>query len=160
MPDDQAQAKYDILSALGATVEKVRPCSIVDSNHFVNIAKRRAREFTALHSGSDRRGLFCDQFESEANYETHYFTTGPEIYRQVDEIDAFVMGAGIWFYLMSQVQEALSLVLLHFSNHCFRVLISCWQIHRGQDCFPKSSMVFYTLLWKKKDRERGIRSIR
>lgn len=59
MPDDQAKEKYAILQALGATVEKVKPCSIIDKNHFVNVAKKRAVE-----SG----GFFCDQFESEANF--------------------------------------------------------------------------------------------
>ncbi|KAJ3142106.1 hypothetical protein HDU90_004379 [Geranomyces variabilis] len=44
MPDDQAQEKYALLEKLGATVEKVRPVSIVDRNHFVNLARRRAVE--------------------------------------------------------------------------------------------------------------------
>ncbi|CAG8565926.1 13140_t:CDS:2 [Funneliformis caledonium] len=45
MPDDQAKEKYQILEKLGATVEKVKPASIVDKNQFVNLAKRRAEEF-------------------------------------------------------------------------------------------------------------------
>jgi cysteine synthase A len=72
-------------------VEKVRPCSIVDSNHFVNIAKRRAKELNVLHPNT---ALFANQFENEANYESHFNGTGPEIYNQVESIDAFVMGAG------------------------------------------------------------------
>ncbi|KAL3899035.1 MAG: hypothetical protein SGCHY_002328 [Lobulomycetales sp.] len=95
MPDDQAQAKYDILNALGATVEKVRPCSIVDENHFVNIARRRAEEYTRANQHLGPRGLFCDQFESESNFQAHLHGTGPEIYKALgDKIDAFVMGAG------------------------------------------------------------------
>jgi cysteine synthase A len=34
MPDDQAAEKYAILEHLGATIEKVRPVSIADPNHF------------------------------------------------------------------------------------------------------------------------------
>lgn len=65
-PDDQALEKYAILESLGAIVEKVRPCSIVDSNHFVNVAKRRSEEMNAR--GSTTKGFFCNQFESQANY--------------------------------------------------------------------------------------------
>ncbi|KAI9334645.1 tryptophan synthase beta subunit-like PLP-dependent enzyme [Zopfochytrium polystomum] len=93
MPDDQAAEKYLILEQLGATVEKVRPVSIADANHFTRIAKARADEVNA--SGGPARGLFCDQFDNEINFETHYLTTGPEILRQTHgAIDAFVMGAG------------------------------------------------------------------
>jgi cysteine synthase len=48
MPDDVASEKYELLIKLGATVERVRPCSIVDSRHFVNIARRRAEEMNIL----------------------------------------------------------------------------------------------------------------
>ncbi|KAI8917439.1 tryptophan synthase beta subunit-like PLP-dependent enzyme [Entophlyctis helioformis] len=97
MPDDQAKEKYDILEALGATVERVRPVSIVDKGHFVNVARRRADEMNAAadEAGSAARGYFCDQFENLANYKTHLQTTGPEIYEQTKGcIDAIVLGAG------------------------------------------------------------------
>lgn len=88
--DDQAQEKYDILEALGATVEKVRPVSIVDKDHFVNVARRRASELNG-----DENGFFCDQFENLANFKAHYSTTGPEIYAQTNgKINAIVLGAG------------------------------------------------------------------
>ncbi|KAJ3204147.1 hypothetical protein HK099_001253 [Clydaea vesicula] len=89
MPDDQSEEKYLLLNSLGATVEKVRPCSIVDKNHFVNVAKRRANE---MNNEPDK---LSDQFESNANFKAHYTTTGPEIFKQTGgNIDAFVMGAG------------------------------------------------------------------
>ena len=70
MPDDQAQEKYALLTALGATIEKVKPCSIIDKNHFVNIARQRAHEMNQLAqaSGSSARGYFCNQFENESNF--------------------------------------------------------------------------------------------
>ena len=87
MPDDQAKEKAHILRAYGATVEQVRPLSIVDSDQYVNLAKRRAAE--------DANGYFANQFENLANSRAHYRTTGPEIWQQTNgKIDAFVAGAG------------------------------------------------------------------
>ncbi|XP_031119741.1 cysteine synthase 2-like [Ipomoea triloba] len=44
IPDDAAIEKSQILEALGATIERVRPVSITHKDHFVNIARRRALE--------------------------------------------------------------------------------------------------------------------
>ncbi|KAI9257267.1 tryptophan synthase beta subunit-like PLP-dependent enzyme [Phascolomyces articulosus] len=91
MPDDQAQEKYQLLEKLGATVEKVRPVSIIDKNQFVNLAKTRAEEF----GDGETRGYFANQFENDANYQMHYETTAPEIYQQIgSKMDALVLGAG------------------------------------------------------------------
>ncbi|KAI0218240.1 Cysteine synthase 2 [Massospora cicadina] len=79
--------KYSALQALGATIEKVRPASIVDPGHFVNIARARAL--------ADEKGFFVNQFENLANFTTHQATTGEEIFRQTKgSLDAFVAGAG------------------------------------------------------------------
>ena len=94
MPNDQAHEKSDLLLKLGATVERVTPAPIVDQAHFVNRARTLAREHTA---DPDRpgRGLFADQFETEANWRAHYDGTAPEIYEQCGQrLDAFVAGAG------------------------------------------------------------------
>ncbi|KAJ2760873.1 Cysteine synthase 2 [Coemansia sp. BCRC 34490] len=101
MPSDQAAEKSELLERHGARVERVAPCSIVDANHFVNVARRRAEAFgrddgqTTRGGSSGRRGFFVDQFENPANLEAHFFTTGPEILRQTGGgVDAFVHGAG------------------------------------------------------------------
>lgn len=47
IPDDAAIEKAQILEALGATVERVRPVSITHKDHFVNVARQRAVEATA-----------------------------------------------------------------------------------------------------------------
>jgi cysteine synthase A len=94
MPDDVAVEKSDLLLKLGATVERVRPASIVDQDQFVNMARRRAEEHTG-DPNKPGRGFFADQFENTANYLAHQNTTGPEIYEQTDgNLDAFVAGAG------------------------------------------------------------------
>ncbi|KAF9147830.1 hypothetical protein BG015_010461 [Linnemannia schmuckeri] len=106
MPDDVALEKSQLLEKLGAHVEKVRPVSIVDKNQFVNLAKRRAQEFGkddnasnnndgSSSDNSQKTGFFADQFENLANFDAHFTTTGPEIYRQTQgNVDAIVMGAG------------------------------------------------------------------
>lgn len=123
MPDDVAVDKVLVLERLGATVERVRPASIIDENQFVNAARRAAHAFgnvdlvsapdelvstqataaeTHAHSRAGRasldaspRGFFADQFENESNYMAHYEGTGPEIVRQTGgRYDAFVSGAG------------------------------------------------------------------
>ncbi|RLN66729.1 hypothetical protein BBJ29_000047 [Phytophthora kernoviae] len=87
MPDDQAKEKSQLLEQFGAQVVLVKPASIVNAKHYVNEAKRLAQ--------NTKGGYFTDQFENTANYDSHYATTGPEIWRQTNgEIDAFVMAAG------------------------------------------------------------------
>jgi cysteine synthase A len=94
MPDDMAVEKSDLLLKLGAEVERVRPAPIVDQKQFVNLARNRATEHTA-DPEKPGRGLFADQFETEANWRAHFIGTGPEIYSQTGGfLDAFVSGAG------------------------------------------------------------------
>ncbi|KAL0468970.1 tryptophan synthase beta subunit-like PLP-dependent enzyme [Neurospora intermedia] len=94
MPNDMAIEKSQLLHHLGATVERVNPAPITSPDHFVNLARRRAREHEAVHADGSV-GFFADQFESMANYQAHVKTTGPEIYRQTGgQLDAFVAGAG------------------------------------------------------------------
>ncbi|RDL42538.1 Tryptophan synthase beta subunit-like PLP-dependent enzyme [Venustampulla echinocandica] len=94
MPNDQSTEKSDLLHHLGATVERVTPAPITSTQHFVNLARTRAKEHTASAETSSK-GFFADQFESTANYRAHFQTTGPEIYQQASgQIDAFVAGAG------------------------------------------------------------------
>ncbi|KVH99184.1 Cysteine synthase/cystathionine beta-synthase P-phosphate-binding site-containing protein [Cynara cardunculus var. scolymus] len=120
IPDDAAIEKSQILEALGATVERVRPVSITHKDHFVNIARRRATEANKLalkhinqmdakdvdhangketqctvFSGEHKGGFFADQFENLANYRAHYEGTGPEIWEQTGgQLHAFIAAAG------------------------------------------------------------------
>lgn len=81
MPNDQSTEKSDLLMHLGATVERVSPAPITSTEHFVNLARRRAKEHTSSSANSSK-GFFADQFESGANYRAHFQTTGPEIWQQ------------------------------------------------------------------------------
>lgn len=94
MPNDQAMEKSDLLHHLGATVERVTVAPITSPDHFVNLARRRAAEHATVHADGSK-GFFADQFESEANWQAHFQTTGPEVYNQTGgDMDAFVAGAG------------------------------------------------------------------
>ena len=48
MPDDAAIEKSQLLSALGAKVERVRPVSITHPGHFVNVARKVRQLITLL----------------------------------------------------------------------------------------------------------------
>ncbi|KAI1077633.1 PALP-domain-containing protein [Whalleya microplaca] len=94
MPDDQSAEKSDLLHHLGATVERVPVAPITSPDHFVNLARRRAREHTES-TADESRGFFADQFESRANFAAHLKSTGPEIlYQTGGQLSAFVAGAG------------------------------------------------------------------
>lgn len=85
VPDDQAKEKIQLIRVLGANVELVRPASIVNPEHNVNVARTRAKEMG---------GFFADQFENAANVRAH-LQTGREIWEQTGgRVDAFVAGAG------------------------------------------------------------------
>ena len=116
MPDDQAKEKSQLLAKLGAEVVLVKPASIVNAKHYVNEAKRLARSIegklvisVCISSRSCAKtprlliflgGYFIDQFENTANFDSHYTTTGPEIWRQTSgTVDAFVMAAGESLYV-------------------------------------------------------------
>lgn len=87
MPDDQAREKSQLLETFGAQVKLVKPASIVNAKHYVNEAKRLAKEIDGAY--------YTNQFENTANFETHYRTTGPEIWKQTNgKLDAFVMSSG------------------------------------------------------------------
>ena len=91
MPDDQAGEKAELLRRFGATVQMVRPASISSPEHYVNVARKHAEK---LNAESPKSALFANQFENPANFRAHYETTGPELWNQCRELDAFVMSAG------------------------------------------------------------------
>jgi cystathionine beta-synthase len=87
IPDKMSQEKIFHLRALGADVRLTR--SDVAKGHpdyYQDLAARLAREMG---------GFYVNQFENPANPLAHETTTGPEIWRQMDErLDAVVCGVG------------------------------------------------------------------
>ena len=91
MPDDQAMEKQRILGALGAVVHVVPNAAISNPHHYVNVANKAA---TVARDRFGIAAVFMNQFENEANFEIHYRQTGPELFRQCPQLDAFVMSSG------------------------------------------------------------------
>lgn len=120
MPDDQSLQKREFLERLGCGVVVVKNCSISNPDHYVNVARRiwewiqierrydewYWKQIITVREGesNDRvnrsyakliKAAFMNQFENLANVRSHYMSTGPEIYNQLNgKVDAFVMSAG------------------------------------------------------------------
>ncbi|MBI3872102.1 MAG: cysteine synthase family protein [candidate division Zixibacteria bacterium] len=87
VPDKTSQEKIDLIKALGAEVV-VCPTDVPhdDPRSYYESARRLARE---------RGGYLIDQYHNPLNIESHFATTGPEIWEQTDgKIDVFVAGIG------------------------------------------------------------------
>ena len=88
VPDKMSDEKISHLRAMGAEVMLTR--SDVGKGHpeyYQDIAARIAKE------RPDH--FYTDQFSNPANPQTHYDTTGPEIWEQMEgRVDAFVAGVG------------------------------------------------------------------
>lgn len=94
LPDDTSLEKLSLLRSLGAVINPVKPASIVDPEQYVNAAKKACEEYLR-GCGKTRYAIFSDQFENEHNWEVHYKTTGPEIYKQLNgKVDCFISGCG------------------------------------------------------------------
>ena len=85
MPESMSQERRSVLKALGAQL--ILTPAAKGMIGAIGRVKELMREDSNL--------LFLDQFSNPANPETHYGTTGPEIWEQTKgEIDAFVLGVG------------------------------------------------------------------
>ena len=86
MPTNVSPERKRILSAYGAQVDWTDPDQGSDG------AIRRAREL-AVESPEDF--YYADQYSNPANWQAHYNTTGPEIWRQTGgQVTHFVAGLG------------------------------------------------------------------
>lgn len=136
-------------------MERVRPVSITHRDHYVNIARRRATEFTELalkqreaksslhvnghvlgkeeqasNSAIDcQGGFFADQFENLANFNAHFEGTGPEIWEQTaGKLHAFIAAAGTGGTLAG-VSRFLQVHSLPFSCIYFQLPLCCGAIY-------------------------------
>ncbi|HEX8713308.1 MAG TPA: PLP-dependent cysteine synthase family protein [Terracidiphilus sp.] len=86
MPSNVSPERKRILLAYGAVVEWTDPGEGSDG------AIRRARE---LAGNDPNRFCYIDQYSNDANWQAHYRTTGPELWRQTaGRITHFVAGLG------------------------------------------------------------------
>jgi cystathionine beta-synthase len=85
MPDKMSQEKINILKAFGAKVI-VTPTA-VDSRSYYSVAKRLAKEIPGA--------FYPNQFANPVNPQSHYESTGPEIWRDTEgKVDVVVGGMG------------------------------------------------------------------
>jgi len=102
IPDTQSQEKIDALRTLGAEVRTVPALPYKDPNNYVRLSGRLAAEIP--------NAIWANQFDNLANRQSHYETTGPEIWQQTNgKVDAWVTAtgtggtfAGVAMYLKEQ----------------------------------------------------------
>ena len=88
LPDKQSEEKRAALRAYGAKVV-VTPTNVEpeDPRSYYSVAKRLAVETP--------NAFYANQYHNPSNPLTHYLSTGPELWDQMDQrIDAFVAGLG------------------------------------------------------------------
>ena len=87
LPDKMSQEKIKHLRAFGARVI-VTPTAVEpdDPRSYYSVSRRMAVETP--------NSLYIDQYNNLANRQYHYEYTGPEILRQMPDIDVFVAGIG------------------------------------------------------------------
>lgn len=87
LPDKMSMEKIRTLRAFGAQVV-VTPTSVEpdDPRSYYQVSRRLARETP--------NSIYMNQYDNLANREAHYNGTGPEILRQMPDIDVFIAGIG------------------------------------------------------------------
>ncbi|MEX2238062.1 MAG: cystathionine beta-synthase [Dehalococcoidia bacterium] len=88
MPDKMSQAKIDLLRAFGAEVV-VTPTAVEpdDPRSYYSVARRLSQEIP--------NSFYPNQYDNQVNPQSHYETTGPELWEQTDgRITHFVIGLG------------------------------------------------------------------
>ena len=80
VPKGTTAEKINLMKLLGAEVKIIE--ENVDGHEY---AKKLAYEL---------KGVFLNQGSNSANFRAHYETTGPEILRDVPDLDCFIMGVG------------------------------------------------------------------
>ena len=87
IPNTQSQEKIDLLRTLGAEVRTVPAVPYRDPNNYVKLSGRIADE--------TENAIWANQFDNLSNRESHYKTTGPEIWQQTNgKIDVWVASTG------------------------------------------------------------------
>ena len=87
IPETMAREKIDLVRSYGAEVVLTKKAPWGDPGHYHEVAQRIVAETPGA--------IFADQFNNPANTESHYRTTGAELWEQTGgRIDALVAGMG------------------------------------------------------------------
>ena len=92
IPDTQSQEKKDMLRLCGAELREVPAVPYKDPENYVHVSRRLAEE---LATRDPNGAIWANQFDNIANRQTHFETTGPEIWQQTGgKVDGFVCAVG------------------------------------------------------------------
>lgn len=92
MPRTQTQEKKDAVRLLGAELVEVDAVPYDNPGNYIHFSRRLAEDMAKTEPNG---ALWANQFDNVANRDTHYRTTGPEIWAQTDgAIDGFTCAVG------------------------------------------------------------------
>ena len=92
MPKGNSPERIKILKALGAEViltEQVDGKQGMVTGKDIEYASKIAKSLA-----KDKNGFYVDQFNNPSSVKAHFETTGPEIWADMEDIDAFVASVG------------------------------------------------------------------
>ena len=92
IPETQSQEKKDMLRLCGAELREVPAVPYKNSNNYIHVAERLAKELAEMEPCGV---LYANQWDNLANRDSHYRTTGPEIWEQTGgRVDGFICAIG------------------------------------------------------------------
>ncbi|MFZ5616192.1 MAG: cysteine synthase A [Pseudomonadota bacterium] len=92
MPRTQTQEKKDAVRLLGADLVEVDAVPYDNPNNYIHFSRRLAEDLAKTEPSG---AVWANQFDNVANRDTHYRTTGVEIFEQTDgAIDGFTCAVG------------------------------------------------------------------
>lgn len=92
MPRTQSQEKKDAVRLFGAELIEVDALPFSNPNNYVHYSRRLAEERAATEPNG---AIWANQFDNVANRQSHFDTTGPEIYNQLNgKLDGFICAVG------------------------------------------------------------------
>lgn len=87
MPKGMAIEKHKVLKLYGAEIVETEAVAYSDERHFFKVGRQIGQ--------SDPNYWWANQFDNPDNYLSHYLTTAPEMYQQMEgKIDAVVVASG------------------------------------------------------------------
>ena len=92
IPETQSQEKKDMLRLAGAELVQVPAAPYKNPNNYVRYSERLA---TRLAQSEPNGAIWANQFDNVANRQSHFETTGPEVWEQTGgAINGFVCAVG------------------------------------------------------------------